>query len=290
MKNFAVFCLKVLVLLFIVAWLLDCAFTFVYQRAAAQHKIDKVVNSQGLAYDVVILGSSRANNHFIPEMFHKKGLKTYNYGMSGSKLQETALLLELMVAHNFKIKNAIIEVDLNLNSESFSQSARGRFMPYLQSSEIISEFYKNKLEDFRYLYYVPFYRYIKYDFQIGAREVFFALSNRTNARMKNEGFFPLYNKGKNMKYDLRKMTPKTNRDYEAIKKICREANINLIAVTTPMCANAKGMVYFDKIAEIYPEVQRYDKVITEDKYFSSCGHMNAEGAKVLTEKIIQEHF
>jgi hypothetical protein len=36
-------------------------------------------NSTARKYDVVILGSSRANNHFVSELFEKQGLETFNY-------------------------------------------------------------------------------------------------------------------------------------------------------------------------------------------------------------------
>ncbi|WP_444626465.1 hypothetical protein ACSLMH_14715 [Flavobacterium columnare] len=74
------------------------------------------------------------------------------------------------------------------------------------------------------------------------------------------------------------------------KKICKQNNINCIAITTPICANTKGMNYFKKIKEIYPEIKRYDTFIDKDVFFSSCGHMNEEGARVLTERVIQDFF
>ena len=46
----------------------------------------------------------------------------------------------------------------------------------------------------------------------------------------------------------------------------------------------------NKIKNIYPEVHNYENSITDDKYFSSCGHMNKEGARVFTAKIIEDFF
>jgi hypothetical protein len=48
-----------------------------------------------------------------------------------------------------------------------------------------------------------------------------------------------------------------------------------------------GREYFDKIPLIYPEVISFENVITEDKYFSTCGHMNEDGAKVFTSHLIK---
>ena len=237
-----------------------------------------------------MLGSSRANNHFVPKLFIEKGLKAYNYGMSGSRLQETALVLQLMLEKKYTIKNIILEVDLNINSEGYSEGTRARFMPYLKSNETVANYYNEIIPEFKLLYYLPFYRFIRNDAQIGFRQMFFSMINKPSADLLNEGFYALQGEGQNMKYDLTKYAPKRNKDYELIKNLCKTNNINLIVVSTPMCSSVKGIRYFEKIKYIYPEVHNCEHYVTEDKYFSSCGHMNEAGARVFTAKIIEDFF
>ena len=122
---------------------LDIAYTQVYLQSSNRGKIDYVYNSKARNYDVVILGSSRANNHFVTQLFEDKGLKTFNFGMSGSHLFEASLLLKLMVERNYKIKNLVLQVDLNINSNDHSEAIRSLFMPYLHQSKIIRNHYKN---------------------------------------------------------------------------------------------------------------------------------------------------
>ena len=210
--------------------------------------------------------------------------------MSGSRLQETALVLQLMLAKKFSIKNIILDVDLNINTEGYSDGTRARFMPYLNSNEIVANYYSKIIPEFQSLYYLPFYRYIQYDSQIGFREMFFTAINKSSASVLNEGFYALQGEGKNMQYDLTKYAPKKNKDYELIKKICQSNGINLIVVSTPMCENVKGINYFEAIKNVYPEVHNYENAVTEDKYFSTCGHMNEAGARVFTAKIIEDFF
>ena len=81
-----------------------------------------------------------------------------------------------------------------------------------------------------------------------------------------------------------------NKYYEEIKNICKANNINLIVLMTPMCENVKGMNYFDKVKKGYPEIHNYENVVVEDKYFSSCGHMNDEGARMFTARILKDFF
>jgi hypothetical protein len=61
-------------------------------------------NSTARKYDVVILGSSRANNHFVSELFEKQGLETFNYGMSGVIYLNPLCSWKLMIERNTKSK------------------------------------------------------------------------------------------------------------------------------------------------------------------------------------------
>jgi len=81
--------------------------------------------------------------------------------------------------------------------------------------------------------------------------------------------------------------PLRNRYFEEIKQICKDNHINLIAVTTPMCSNVKGMDYFKKVKALYPEIKEYEHVVEGDEYFSSCGHLNDKGARFYTKEVLK---
>lgn len=289
MKKFLLFTIKTIFIIILLAVLLDYSYTSIYLKSSNRNKIEYVYNSQAQNYDVVILGSSRANNHFVTEMFEQKGLKTYNYGMSGGHLFEASLMLKLMLERNYKIKNIILETDLNLSNEHQAEGVAARYLPYFHVSETVRKHFE-KEPDFKELYYIPFYRYIKYETRIGFREVFFGLINKKSKLLDHGGYYSLGNKKGNMKNDISTLKPLKNKYYEEIKQLCRQHHINLIAVMTPMCENTKGMNYFDKVKKSYPEIHNYENVVIEDKYFSSCGHMNDAGARMFTAKIIKGFF
>jgi hypothetical protein len=291
MKKFLLYIFKIFIVTILIAILLDAVYTFVFMQSRNRGKIETVVNSKAKKYDVVILGSSRANNHFVAQMFEDKGLKTFNYGMSGGHLFEASLMLKLMIERKYEIKNVILEADLNLANDHQAQGIAALFLPYIHNSTVIKDHFKNE-SDFKELYYIPFYRYIKYDTKIGARETFFtAIHKRTNA-LDNLGFYPLEkHKNGNMKNNIVNLNPLPhNKYYEEIKHICKKNNINFIAVMTPMCENVVGMNYFDKVKKAYPEIHNYENVVVENKYFSSCGHMTSEGARLFTGRIINDFF
>ena len=290
MKQFLIFIGKILLVLLLSAFVLDFIYTTVFAQSETRNKVENVINSKPQKYDVIILGTSRANNHFVSEMFEKEGLKTFNYGMSGSHLFETSLLLKLMVERGWKIKNVIVETDLNLSNEKRDDGTFGRFMPFMHQSKTITEHFATET-DFTELYYVPFYRYIQFDEKIGFRAWYKTLIDEPTNSLANKGYYPLgFNPKANMKNNIESLVPLRNRYFEEIKQICKDNHINLIAVTTPMCSNVKGMDYFKKVKGLYPEIKEYENVVEGDEYFSSCGHLNDKGARLYTAKIIEDLF
>lgn len=292
MKPFLIFIVKSVALLLLIALVLDTTYSYIFSKSTNRNKIEKVINSNQKDYDVIVLGSSRANNHFKTKLFIDHGLEAYNFGMSGSRLQESALLLELMIERKYSIKNVIVEVDLNINSEGYSEATRAHFLPFLKSSKTIATYYNARMPQSEYnlLYYIPFYRYIKYDTEIGFRELFFSAISIPSTNIQHYGFNALIGNGKDMKYDISDDFPKKNKDYELIKSLCIKNKINLISLTTPICENVKNRAYFAAVKAIYSEIYNYEDVVTGNQYFSSCGHMNETGAEFFTQQIIDDFF
>jgi hypothetical protein len=290
MKRFFKLTVLFVFILFIASLLLDVIFTTIISQSSERNKVENVMHSYGKKHDVVIMGTSRANNHFVTDLFEKKGLKSFNYGISGSHLFETSLLLKLMITNKFQIKNLILEADLSICNEKRDEGTTARFMPYIHTNSSIKEHYKNEL-DFKQLFYVPFYRYIKFDAKIGFREVYEVLSNKPTNTLFNKGYYPLISDKKgSMKNNISTLKVIRNKYYEEIKKICKQNNINLIVVMTPMCKNTKGLDYFDKVKKQYPEINNFENTVTDDRYFASCGHLNNEGAIIYTNHIINTFF
>jgi hypothetical protein len=290
MKKFITLVVKIILTILVLLVVLDWTYTTVYLHSSNRGKVEKVFNSKAESYDVIILGSSRANNHFVPKMFEEKGLKTFNYGMSGAHLFEASLMLKLMAERNFKIKTVILEADLGLCNEKESEMIAGKFLPYIHHSEIIKNHF-SKQENFNELYYIPFYRYIDFDALIGFREMYNTATSKPTNILDNLGYHPLTsNKPGNMKNDIRALKPIRNKYYEEIKLICQQNNYNLITVMTPMCTNVKGLDYFEKANKIYPEIHNLENVVEGDQYFSSCGHMNDAGARLFTAVVINRFF
>ena len=289
MTKFIVLVAKIIITILVLLVVLDWIYTAVYMHSSKRGKVEYVFNSKAQNYDVVILGSSRANNHFVSEMFKEKGLKTFNYGMSGAHLFEESLMLKLMAERKYQIKTVILEADLSLCNEKESDAITAKFLPYIHHSEIIREHF-SKQENFKKLYYIPFYRYIDFDALIGFREMYNTATNKPTNILDHLGYHSLGHKPGNMKNDIRALKPIRNKYYEEIKQICKENNYTLITVMTPMCTNVKGLDYFVKANKIYPEIHNLENVVQGDQYFSSCGHLNDIGARKFTSIVIERFF
>lgn len=289
MQKFIIVVAKILITILILLVVLDWTYTTVYLQSRNRGKVENVFNSKARNYDVLILGSSRANNHFVPELFEKKRLKTFNYGMSGAHLFEASLMLKLMAERNYKIKTVLLEADLSLSNEKESDMIAAKFLPYIHHSETIKKHFLQH-ENFNSLYHIPFYRYINFDALIGFREMYNTLSSKPTTILDNQGYHPLGQKPGNMKNNIRALKPIRNKYYEEIKQICKQNHYHLITVMTPMCSNVKGLDYFEKANKIYPEIHNLENVVQGDQYFSSCGHLNDTGARIFTTIIIKRFF
>ncbi|MBJ2126419.1 hypothetical protein JC605_19080 [Flavobacterium sp. IB48] len=288
-RQFLLYLLKILVLVFVLAFILDQAYSFIFLQSNKRDKIGLIYNSKPKEYDVVILGSSRANNHFVTQMFEERGLKTYNFGMPGSKLFESDLVLKLLLEKKNKIKNVIIDVDITLRSEEKkSEGTILKFLPFLHRSPAIKKHYES-LENFNSLYYIPFYRYLKYDAKIGFRQMFFYILDKKAKDVQYGGYEPKF-ENEELHFEDFTFPPQKNKYYEEIKRICKLNNIRLIPVMTPICSKLIGKDYFQKVNLLYPEIYNYEDRVDDDKNFSSCAHMNDAGAKKFTEIILEDFF
>lgn len=287
MQRFLKHTFLFLAILFTASLLLDVLYTAIISHSKERNKVENIINTTNKKYDIIFMGTSRANNHFVTKVFEDKGYKAFNYGISGAHLFETSLLLKLMIANKYEIKNLVLEADLSICNEKRDEGTTARFMPYIHGNEIIKKHYENE-SDFYQIYYLPFYRYIKFDNKIGFRELYDVASKKPTNTLHNRGYYPLISHKKgNMKNDISSLKVIRNKYYEEIKQICKQNNIKLTVVMTPMCENTKGLNYFNKVQQLYPEIHNFENVITDDKYFASCGHLNNEGAVLYSREILQ---
>lgn len=270
----------------------DGIYTAIYSKSIVRNKIQMLVNGTAQHYDVIIVGSSRAENHLVPERFERQGLKTYNIGMSGANLCENALQLKLFFDKGNTANTILLQADTNFQTTTPATGIRAYALPYLWQNEVVYEHYaKAEQSELFAERRVPFYRYMTYDTKIGFREVAFTILKKQNDLIKTNGYWGLdgvLHRG--APSSLPREVAKQNRYYEEIKQICKTHQVQLIAFEAPFCDNIVDRGYFKKLQQYNPELYDYSSAVLADSLFASCGHMNRQGAEVFTDFILQKHF
>ena len=270
---------------------LDSLYTLIYSNSQVRNKIQYVINTPPKHYDAIMLGSSRAENHIVSEMFQKASLTVYNFGMSGGSLCEDSLLLKLFLEKGNTTNTILLQVDLQFLSETTSEGVQSQFLPFLSTNKTIYNHYKNNTDNQFVLAYFPFYRYLKLDSKIGFREMVLALMNKKGKFYDANGFAPLAGTlNPNLKENLPTEIVQKNKYYDEIVTICKKNKIHLIPFMAPFCAYTNNRDFFSKLKHRVPELYDYSSFIKEDSLFATCGHLNKKGAEVFTTMLLEKHF
>ena len=291
MKKFIKNIVLYLLLFLVSTFVLDGIYTLIYSNSIVRNKVQFVINASPKHYDAIILGSSRAENHIVTELFEKKGLKVYNLGMSGDGLCDDSILLKLFFEKGNTTKKILFQVDLQFISETSAPAIQATFLPYFTTNQTIYNHYKENAENAFALAYLPFYRYCAFDSRIGLRELLLTLINKKGKFYDQNGFIPLEEKlNSKLKYNLPARVAKKNKYYDEIVNLCKKNQVQLISFMAPFCPYVYNGNYFSKLKKQVPELYDYSGVIKKDSVFAACGHLNKKGATVFTAMLLEKHF
>jgi len=241
---------------------------------------------EGQKIDYIFLGSSRVDNTINAEIIeHKTGKKTLNLGIQAAKADDYYLMLKLIDDLNIQNEKIFIQMDYAFDLGGNSEILNSYLMPYTTNS-VIREHLKKSLNDSWWIMNFPFYKYLKYDYKIGFREVFStSIGKRTKTNFEN-GFFPKYGySGVALKGKLSETISAQNIHVNAINEFAREATMNVIYFTAPFCPQTKNLDYTSKLASKLPVFWDFSTLIKSDKYFYDCNHINNKGATIFSNKI-----
>lgn len=286
-KKITVYLLLTLLLLAV----LDFVYTIVYFNSPVRNKVNFILNAPPKHYDAIILGSSRAENHVIPELFKRQGLDVYNFGMSGGSLCEDSLMLKLFFEKGNTADKILLQVDLQFLHEVPAEGIQARFLPYLPLNKTIYNHYKDNTKNSFALAYFPFYRYCKLDSKIGFRELVMTMMGKKGKFYDTNGFAPLGGSlNSKLKQSLPKEVRQKNKYYEEIVAISVKNKSQLISFMAPFCSYTSNADFFSKLKHNVPELNDYSNYVKEDSLFSTCGHLNEKGAVVFSNMLLDKHF
>ena len=288
MKQFLIFIGKIVLVLLLIAFLLDCLYTTVYDTSSPRNKFQYFRTFKNDTIDYIFLGSSRVENSIVVTNIEKEtGKSALNLGFQAAKMQDIFTLLQLINTYNIQTKKVFIQVDYIFNIENgYSNVLPYEIMPFIRNNEVTKTYLDSRFEDAAMLYYFPFYRYSEFDSKIGFRELFLQVLGKRTAILKDKGFIGLQGELKNSEFEFPNSIIKKNEYLEQIRQFAENNKIDVVYYCSPICFKTKNREYVAQLKGKIPELLDFSTVIEDDKMFKDCTHLNENGARFFTQFFI----
>ena len=282
MKRFGFYIALILLVSVLILSVLDLVYTYTYVQGTPRNKISHLLSKENETIDHVFIGSSRVDNSIDAELVESiTNKKAINLGIQGAKLDDSFLLVQLLEKQEIKTEIIFIQVDYTYNfNDDNSEILKSSLMPYIREDPI-SEFLQKRDEEFLFLKYFPFYRYLKYDYQLGFREFLnTAIGNKPRVNLKN-GYFPKQgNNGRPLKGNLPSKILDENKNISAINSFAEKHDMKIIYFMAPYCTSPEETDFPEELSARIEGFLDFSGIFTDKKeYFFDCGHLNDRGAK-----------
>lgn len=292
MKKFLLYILSILFITITSLYLLDFIYTYGYHHGTPRNKISHLMQSENDTIDYIFIGSSRVDNTVNADIISSiTGNSAINLGFQGAKTDDYLIILKLLKDRSIHSKQIFIQVDYVYNIDGNSEILKSEFMPYI-NNKVISAVIKERDPEYFQLKYIPFYRYLKYDYKIGFREFFNSISGKKNRIDLKNGYFPKYGStSQKLSSTLPDHIISHNTNINKINSFAKKNDLSIIYFMAPFCPNTKNLNYSKKLKSKLPIFLDFSDVFPhQDDYFYNCSHLNDEGAtefsKILAKDIL----
>ena len=259
------------------------------------NKYNELFLNEGNAYDVLFLGSSRAEMHFNPKVFDEiTGLNSYNMGISGASPKISLALLKTYCNQHQKPKCIVFNIDyFSLQNDTDRLNDFPRYFPYLCNTFLRNQL--NQMDNrFNSFYYNPLHSlpYTQVDYLSSALHGWLTISGKYDTLMY-KGYQTSELKELNTENEpkpLHSFISIKNRQYiDSLIQFTSLNNIKLILVTSPVFGGGnknvlnktslinqlKNISYINHISYFdYTDSLEYQK----SKLFADYLHLNRQGA------------
>lgn len=286
--------IAVLVVFFIaMMYVLDVVYTQVYRNAKPRNKIQYVLSQKNQKVDYLFFGSSRVDNTIDPKVVEEvTGKKALNLGIQGARLPDYLILMRLAHEQGMIKDTVLVQVDYvyNIDSQTTSDAFKSALLPYMDNS-VIDQYFKKYDEHYQKLKYVPFYRYMAYDFKIGFREFFNSVIGKSGKSDLSSGYNPRKGQmSKNFKSALPRGIAKDNPVIDEMNAFAQEAGFTIVYFMSPYCTRTTNLDFADKLSERIPELRNYTTLFTDkdETHFYNCSHLNHTGAQEFSRVLARD--
>lgn len=258
----------------------------------SHEKIYKIFNGK-INADILIVGSSRAVNHYDTSVINNKtNKKTYNIGMNGGGVSEQLFLLKNYLQNNKNPHTIIINLDsTSINEEqmggSFDLNKYERFFRHKN----IFEIYKAKRPLRAYIVkYIPFIYKNKY------LKTFIVNKIKGKPFPHNNGYIGISELGKYDKKHDKKLVitskPESEDILKKIIKLSRTSSEHTIGIFSPQLDiyNTNEEDVIEYLKEITNKsgicFYNYSDFYKNKELFYDAMHLNHKGAEMFTKEIL----
>ena len=251
--------------------------------------------------EILILGSSRANHHYVPEVFEGSLHNTfYNAGRDGNFiLYNSAIFKAITTRYHPKM----IIFDINPDEIVYTTNSYERLsnlLPYYHSHPVIRSTVnlRNPLEKIKLISSIYPYNSMLTTIAIGNLEY------NKQRKSDNKGYVPINIKMKNerinaVQIDSKKADSRIDENKTValmdIITTCKKQKIMLIFVQSPIFVFNNDSYYNSLFSEMcsendvsYFDLSNQPIFINHPDYFADRSHLNDEGAKVFSAMLIKK--
>ena len=245
--------------------------------------------------DIIILGSSRASHHYIPQLFEDSlNMSCYNAGRDGTQFFYSYILFNSIIKR-YSPQIIIFDIHPNMvytnekNYEDFSI-----LLPYYRYNSTLKNCMtiKGNFEKLKLCSFI-------YPFNSTVLSLIVGNKHQSSDAFINKGYLPLNNKlTDKLAANRSQKLNENNLDYcviDSLKKMtqeCRKRGIRLLLVHSPQYSispHSKGTELLTNISSNkihFLDLANDSVFMTNPFYFADLAHLNNEGAKLFTNKII----
>ncbi|MCX6158521.1 MAG: hypothetical protein NTY74_11140 [Ignavibacteriae bacterium] len=258
--------------------------------------------------DLLIIGSSRARNHYNTEIIDSiLKVKTHNIGILASFLDYNLMTLKIFLQFNKKPKTVILDMSIYSMQDIDEIRNINQYVGLFDNENVYSTLRKKSISIWFYRY-IPLLKYIvnrealqtslnsflnKEKNQIGIDKGYSNIDKRLEV-YEIERLADLFSNGKEtINQDAERIN-----DLKEFINICNKEGINLVLVFSPSYELLlNNVLNKEEVIKKYEEIAVENNIIFMDyskddicknaDFFFDCDHLNNKGANVFTEKLIR---
>jgi hypothetical protein len=290
MKKFSRYIIGSLVAILAVLFVLDVAYTKIYETSHPRTKFQYLRSLKNKKVDYIFIGSSRVENGIVPSILKEKtGKEAVNLGFQAAKLRDIYTLLQLIKEYNLHYEAILIQVDYIYNIKAgHSNIFEYEMTPFIRENAIIKAYFDTYSESPFANYYLPFYRYANNDLKLGFREVFANIVHKKNNVTTDAGYGATYGNATELTGALPDKILEHNAIMDSIQSFVKQNQMEVVFYCAPFCKNNQNKDFTAKLKTKIPGLQDFSGAIEDDRMFLNCNHLNDRGARRFTEIFVEE--